>query len=215
MPKKLYSNLDFQGMELLNVAEYTKEEILDMLSLSENEVETLQQIIDDTQITTIKTYSSSKIYTDNQILLQNAKDYTDKQMKKVNKKYIPITDISEVVSSGYIYVLNNGTTCDRYVLAEDGTPFNLGSMDMDLSNVYDKDEVDNTFVKKSDADTTYSTIETTDKLSQDIGKLSGLKTEEKDNLVEAINEVRTDLNIIASSFADAVNSLGMLVGGDA
>ena len=30
MPKKLYSNLDFQGMELLNVAEYTKEEILDM-----------------------------------------------------------------------------------------------------------------------------------------------------------------------------------------
>ena len=215
MPKKLYSNLDFQGMELLNVAEYTKEEILDMLSLSENEVETLQQIIDDTQITTIKTHSSSKIYTDNQILLQNAKDYTDKQMKKVNKKYIPITDISEVVSSGYIYVLNNGTTCDRYVLAEDGTPFNLGSMDMDLSNVYDKDEVDNTFVKKSDADTTYSTIETTDKLSQDIGKLSGLKTEEKDNLVEAINEVRTDLNIIASSFADAVNSLGMLVGGDA
>lgn len=215
MPKKLYSNLDFQGMELLNVAEYTKEEILDMLSLSENEVETLQQIIDDTQITTIKTHSSSKIYTDNQILLQNAKDYTDKQMKKVNKKYIPITDISEVVSSGYIYVLNNGTTCDRYVLAEDGTPFNLGSMDMDLSNVYDKDEADNTFVKKSDADTTYSTIETTDKLSQDIGKLSGLKTEEKDNLVEAINEVRTDLNIIASSFADAVNSLGMLVGGDA
>ena len=214
MPKKLYSNLDFQGMELLNVAEYSKEEILDMLSLSEDEVETLQTIIDDAQITTIKTNSSSKIYTDNQILVQNAKDYTDKQMAKINKKYIPITDISQVVSSGYIYVLNNGTTCERYVLAEDGTPYHLGSMDMDLSNVYDKDEADNTFVKKEYADTTYSTIEATDKLSQEIGKLSELKTEQKDSLVNAINEVRTDLNILASSFADAVNSLGMLVGGD-
>ena len=215
MPKKLYANLDFQGMELLNVAEYTKEEILEMLSLSEDEVETLQAIIDDAQITTIKTHSSSKIYTDNQILLQNAKDYTDKQMQKVNKKYIPITDISQVVSSGCIYVLNNGTTCERYVLAEDGTPYHLGNMDMNLSNVYEKDEADSIFVKKSDADTTYSTVEATDKLSQDIGKLSELKTEQKDNLVSAINEVRTGLNVLASSFADTVNSLGVLVGGDA
>ena len=214
MSKKLYTNLDFQNMELLNVAEYTTDEILNMLNLSPQEINTLQSLIDDNSISTNKTHSSSKIYTDNQQVLFEAKNYVDKQISKIDKKYKAINSISEIIDDEYIYLLPNGTSSDRYILTEDGSPFKIGQMDLDLSNIYTKDEINNEFIKKIDADTIYSTIITTDKISSDIGLLSNLNTEHKDNIVNAINELKTANDMLANTFTNALDELGKLIGGD-
>lgn len=214
MAKKLYTNLDFQNMELLNVAEYTTDEILNMLNLSPQEINTLQSLIDDNSISTNKTHSSSKIYTDNQQILQEAKDYIDKQISKMDKKYKIINSTSEVTNSEYVYLLPNGTSCDRYILAEDGSPFKVGEMELDLSNVYTKDEINSDFIKKDEASTTYSTIMTTDNISSNIGLLSNLNTEHKDNIVNAINELKTANDMLANTFTNALDELGKLIGGD-
>ena len=214
MSKKLYTNLDFQNMELLNVAEYTTDEILNMLNLSPQEINTLQSLIDDNSISTNKTHSSSKIYTDNQQVLFEAKNYVDKQISKIDKKYKAINSISEIIDDEYIYLLPNGTSSDRYILTEDGSPFKIGQMDLDLSNIYTKDEINNEFIKKIDADTTYSTIMTTDNISSTIGLLSNLNTEHKDNIVNAINELKTANDMLANTFTNALDELGKLIGGD-
>ena len=214
MSKKLYTNLDFQNMELLNVAEYTTDEILNMLNLTPQEINTLQSLIDDNSISTNKTHSSSKIYTDNQQVLFEAKNYVDKQISKIDKKYKAINSISEIIDDEYIYLLPNGTSSDRYILTEDGSPFKIGQMDLDLSNIYTKDEINNDFIKKIDADTIYSTIITTDKISSDIGLLSNLNTEHKDNIVNAINELKTANDMLANTFTNALDELGKLIGGD-
>ena len=214
MSKKLYTNLDFQNMELLNVAEYTTDEILSMLNLTPQEINTLQSLIDDNSISTNKTHSSSKIYTDNQQVLFEAKNYVDKQISKMDKKYKIINSVSEVTNSEYVYLLPNGTSCDRYILAEDGSPFKVSSMDLDLSNVYTKDEVNSNFIKKDEANVTYSTIITTDNISSNIGLLSNLNTEHKDNIVNAINELKTANDMLANTFTNALDELGKLIGGD-
>lgn len=214
MAKKLYTNLDFQNMELLNVAEYTTDEILNMLNLSPQEINTLQSLLSDDIISTNKTHSSSKIYTDNQQILQEAKDYIDKQISKMDKKYKIINSTSEVTNSEYVYLLPNGTSCDRYILAEDGSPFAIGSMELDLSNVYTKDEINSDFIKKDEATATYSTIMTTDNISSNIGLLSNLNTEHKENIVNAINELKTANDMLANTFANALDELGKLIGGD-
>ena len=214
MAKKLYTNLDFQNMELLNVAEYTTDEILNMLNLSPQEINTLQSLIDDNSISTNKTHSSSKIYTDNQQVLQEAKDYIDKQISKMDKKYKIINSTSEVTNSEYVYLLPNGTSCDRYILAEDGSPFAIGSMELDLSNVYTKDEINSDFIKKDEATATYSTIMTTDNISSNIGLLSNLNTEHKENIVNAINELKTANDMLTNTFTNALDELGKLIGGD-
>ena len=214
MAKKLYTNLDFQNMELLNVAEYTTDEILNMLNLSPQEINTLQSLLNDDIISTNKTHSSSKIYTDNQQILQEAKDYIDKQISKMDKKYKIINSTSEVTNSEYVYLLPNGTSCDRYILAEDGSPFAIGSMELDLSNVYTKDEINSDFIKKDEATATYSTIMTTDNISSNIGLLSNLNTEHKENIVNAINELKTANDMLANTFANALDELGKLIGGD-
>ena len=213
MAKKLYTNLDFQNMELLNVAEYTTDEILNMLNLSPQEINTLQSLLSDDIISTNKTHSSSKIYTDNQQILQEAKDYIDKQISKMDKKYKIINSTSEVTNSEYVYLLPNGTSCDRYILAEDGSPFAIGSMELDLSNVYTKDEINSDFIKKDEATATYSTIMTTDNISSNIGLLSNLNTEHKENIVNAINELKTANDMLANTFANALDELGKLIGG--
>ena len=214
MAKKLYTNLDFQNMELLNVAEYTTDEILNMLGLTPQEINTLQSLLSDDIISTNKTHSSSKIYTDNQQILQEAKDYIDKQISKMDKKYKIINSTSEVTNSEYVYLLPNGTSCDRYILAEDGSPFAIGSMELDLSNVYTKDEINSDFIKKDEATATYSTIMTTDNISSNIGLLSNLNTEHKENIVNAINELKTANDMLANTFTNALDELGKLIGGD-
>ena len=214
MAKKLYTNLDFQNMELLNVAEYTTDEILNMLNLSPQEINTLQSLLSDDIISTNKTHSSSKIYTDNQQILQEAKDYIDKQISKMDKKYKIINSTSEVTNSEYVYLLPNGTSCDRYILAEDGSPFAIGSMELDLSNVYTKDEINSDFIKKDEATATYSTIMTTDNISSNIGLLSNLNTEHKENIVNAINELKTANDMLTNTFTNALDELGKLIGGD-
>ena len=156
------------------ITELSRSDVEAMLNLSSEELANLQSLIDDTIITTTKTNSSSKIYMDIQAAIAECKDDTLKQIaKKVSGSYKIAASTSEVTSADFIYLISNGANYDLYVLV-DSVPTKIGDSSIDLTDFYTKTEVDNDFLKKTDATSTYATITTVD------GKVD--KTDIVDNL---------------------------------
>ena len=156
------------------ISELTKTDIEALVNLTPEEISKLSDIIS-TEIRLDKTFSSSDTYTRIQAAIDTAKEYTNNQLgKAVKPAYKVVANTSEVTETGYFYLISNGTNYDMYVLSSDGTVVSLGTSDVDLSNYYTKTEVDNDFLKKTDATSTYATIATVD------GKVD--KTDIVDNL---------------------------------
>ena len=146
-----------------NFDELSVEDVKAMLNLSQEELDNLQKLLKDDQITTTSTFSSSKIFSDLQAAIDTAKEYTNNQLgKAVKPAYKVVSSTSEVTETGYFYLISNGTNFDMYVLSADGTVVSLGTSEVDLSNYYTKTETDNDFLKKTDADGKYATITTVD-----------------------------------------------------
>ena len=158
-----------------NFDELTVNDIKAMLNLTSEQLDTLQNLIDDVAITTTKTNSSSKIYTDIQAAIDTAKTYTNNQLgKAVKPAYKVVASTSDVTETGYFYLISNSTNYDMYVLSADGSVVSLGTSDVDLSDFYTKAEIEADFLKKTDAASTYAEITTVD------GKVD--KTDIVDNL---------------------------------
>ena len=156
------------------ISELTKADIEALVNLSPEEISKLSDLIS-TEIRLDKTFSSSDTYTRIQAAIDTAKEYTNNQLgKAVKPAYKVVASTSEVTETGYFYLISNGTNYDMYVLSSDGSVVPLGTSDVDLSNYYTKTEVDNDFLKKTDATSTYATIATVD------GKVD--KTDIVDNL---------------------------------
>lgn len=156
------------------IEELTKADIEALINLNPEEISKLSDLIS-TEIRLDKTFSSSDTYTRIQDAIDTAKEYTNNQLGKVVKPvYKVVTNTSEVTETGYLYLISNGTNYDMYVLSSDGSVVSLGTSEVDLSNYYTKTEVDNDFLKKTDATSTYATITTVD------GKVN--KTDIVDNL---------------------------------
>ena len=167
--------------------ELTVNDVKAMLNLSSEELANLQSLIDDTTITTTKTNSSSKIYMDIQAAIAECKDDTLKQIaKKVSGSYKIASSTSDVTSADFIYLINNGVNYDLYVLV-DSTPTRVGDTSVNLDNYYTKTEVDNDFLKKSDATSTYATITTVD------GKV------DKTDVLTAKSDTATDEQVYSAS----------------
>ena len=165
--------------------ELTKADIDALLGFDEKELEYLAKVINDSTVQLDKTYSSSKIYTELQNVLDMSKAYTLAEISKASgASYKVVTSTSDMTDVRFIYLLANGDTYDMYIYEEDtNTATKIGDTAIELSNVYTKDEVDNAFVLK----TAFLLLE------NGIGDVANLITTAK-TVVDAINEIKGDID---------------------
>ena len=109
-----------------------------------NEVKDMADLILDTEVRIDKTYSSSKIYTDIQQCLEDSKTYTLEEIARASTaSYKVVTDVVDMTEERYLYLLYDGATnYDIYIVETDGTPTRIGYTQIDISNYYTKEEVD-------------------------------------------------------------------------
>ena len=178
-------NIDIPEFEQL-----TTEDILDMIGLSQEELDTLSTIIADTEVRIDKTYSSSKIVADITQCLVDSKTYTLEQIANAaTASYKVVASTDEVTELRFIYLIEDGDTYNLYILEEDTNEVvRIGTTKIDLSDYYTKEEVNNTFVLNT----------VFDLLSQSIGDVANLTTEAK-IIVDAINEVSGAATAISES----------------
>ena len=142
-----------------DVKEYTEADILEMLNLSEVELDILSNLIDDDNISLNKTFSSSKIFQELQAMLEEGKRFTLSAVAtKIGVSYKTVTSISQMIDPNYIYLLGTSTGYDMYIVDDGGRAVKIGDTRVDLSNYYDKTQVDDKFVTKVDAESKYATI---------------------------------------------------------
>ena len=140
-----------------NTEELSKEYVERLLGLTKEEIEAMADLILDTEVRLDKTYSSSKIYSSIQDAIDTSKAYTLSELGKMSgASYKVVTATNEMTDEKIIYLLDNGTTFDMYIV-DSGIPTKIGDTNIDLSDYYTKTEVDNDFLKKTDAASTYAT----------------------------------------------------------
>ena len=164
--------------------ELTVADIEAMLGLSSEQLETMANLIADTEVRLDKTYSSSKIYQDIQQCLNDSKAFTLLELGKFSgASYKVVASTSEMTSESIIYLLASGNTYDMYIVEEDRTTTKIGNMNIDLSQYVKVTDLENDYLKKADADGKFATITTVD------GKV------DKDKIVTALDDSVTDEDI--------------------
>ena len=137
--------------------DFLKKTDADSTYATKTDIETMSSIILDSEVRLDKTYSSSKIYSSIQDAIDTSKAYTLSELGKMSgASYKVVTATNEMTDEKIIYLLDNGTTFDMYIV-ESGIPTKIGDTDIDLSEYYTKTEVDNDFLKKTDASSIYAT----------------------------------------------------------
>ena len=139
---------------------------------TKTDIETMSSIILDSEVRLDKTYSSSKIYSSIQDAIDTSKAYTLSELGKMSgASYKVVTATNEMTDEKIIYLLDNGTTFDMYIV-DNGTPTKIGDTDVDLSDYYTKTEVDNDFLKKADATSIYATKTELNEKVNDFGDIN-------------------------------------------
>lgn len=165
----------------------------------------LQSLIDDTTITTTKTNSSSKIHADIQAAIAECKDDTLKQIaKKVSGSYKIATSTTEITSADHIYLINNGSNYDLYVLVE-GNPTKVGDTSIDLSDYAKLTDLDN-YYDKSASDGKFATITTVDDKIDKTSILSATSSTATDEQVYSAKVINTELKAVTKEIAKEVYS---------
>ena len=147
-----------------DITELDVDTIKGFLGLTQDQLDTLAKIISDDTIELSKTWSSSKIYTDIQDTLKEAKQYCITELaKKSTGSFKKANDTTEVTDGNYLYLILNPSTSkyDIYALVDSNVEL-LTSVDVNLDDYYTKTETDSDFLKKTDAASTYATITTVD-----------------------------------------------------
>lgn len=149
-----------------DITELTLDEIKAMLGLTQEQLNTLASIILDNEIRLDKTWSSSKTYSDIQDAIKECKQYCVTELaKKSTGSFKKANSTSEVTDGNYLYLILNSSTnkYDIYALVDSNVEL-LTSVDVNLDDYYTKTEINNDFLKKTDATSTYATkIELNDK----------------------------------------------------
>ena len=186
------------SLELVN-----KAQVEAMLGLTPDELDTLANIILDSEVRLDKTWSSSKIYESVQEAIRQNKKFTLEEFAKANKASYTVTDsVDTMTDQSTIYLLKNDTTYDMYIVQVDGTPTKIGDVNIDLTQFYTKTEIDKDFVKKTDADGKYALITTVDNHINDT--VAHMTQSEKDSyalkssITNTINSTSTSTNIASA-----------------
>ena len=171
-----------------DITELTLDEIKAMLGLTTEQLTTLSSIILDSEVRLDKTYSSSKIYSSIQDAIDTAKAYTLAEIGKASgASYKIASSTSDMTDEKVIYLLQNGSTYDMYIV-DSGTPTRIGDVSIDLSDYYTKTEINNDFLKKTDATSAYATkVELNDKADATALDDKVDKTDIIDNLTSTDN----------------------------
>ena len=143
-----------------NFDELSVEDVKAFLNLTPEQIQSLSSIISDTEVRLDKTYSSSKIYTDIKQCLDDSKAYTLAELGKASgASYKVVSSTGEMTEQKYIYLMSDGSgSYDLYIVENDGSTVQIGNTTINLSDYYTRTEVDNDFLKKTDAASTYATI---------------------------------------------------------
>ena len=169
------------------IEELSVNDVKNFLSLTQEQLDTLASIIS-TEVRLDKCFSSSDTYTRIQDALKEAKQYCITELaKKSTGSFKKANDTTEVTDGNYLYLILNPSTSkyDIYALVDSNVEL-LTSVDVNLDNYYTKTEVDNDFLKKTDATSTYATIATVD------GKV------DKTNIVDNLTSTDTDKPLSAN-----------------
>lgn len=184
------------------VEELTEQDVLDLIGLSTEQIQSLQNLIDDGVIQLNKTFSSSEIYTRIQTAIATCKDYTLQEIaKKISGSYVLVSSTSEMISDQYIYLLKNGDIYDIYVIVN-GSPEVIGNTNIDLTQ----------YLTISDAETTYLKIE-------DATPLFDAKID-KTNIATSVDENSTNDEVVGAKLlydslenADAKSTADVVLNG--
>ena len=186
----LVSCVDFEG--------YTEEELLAMLNLSETELQNLQNILNDDEISTHTTHSSSKIYAELLTVLSESKNFTIAEVAKiVSFSYKVVTSEDDVVDDKAIYLIENAITgtYDMYLLV-DGSPSKVGNTSINLDGYVKKEDIVDTFdgtATYTDTDKVFST-----KASKSMYDDLNDKKISKSNIVTTLDDTVTNEQVVGA-----------------
>lgn len=128
--------------ENLEFENYSEEEILSKLGLSDKELIKLSQYItDETIISPDKTWNSSVIYAQIKKLKKDCNQYTLQEIaKKAGKTYKKVIDADLVISEDYLYLVGNDTDGYNIYALVEGVATKLTSTDIKLDDYVLKED---------------------------------------------------------------------------
>lgn len=136
------------------------------------------------EISTKKTWHSSRIYEELMDIYARSVEYTIKYNARQQKaSYKVITREADILDTQFIYLIQDGDGYQMWILAEGG-PLNIGNTNIDLSAYYTKEEIDADFLKSADAALTYATIDQIDGIIND--EAAATTTAYSSNKVESL-----------------------------
>ena len=151
---------------------YDKQMIEEYIGLTQEELETINNLIEDDAIKVDKTHSSSKIYADIQQCLKDSKEYTLKEIaKKVGTNYKIVESEDKVTSTNCLYLVGNETNGYKIYAYVDKIPKKLSDSIITLEG-YAKEEELTTHINNNVAHLTAEEQTIVGKLGDENGSLT-------------------------------------------
>ena len=130
----------------------------------------LKDFINNDIISTTHAWSSSRAYTEIQNAIQTAKDYTlEKVANSSTGSYVIATSTDEVVDDKHLFLISNGSNYDIYALVN-GAPTKIGDTSVSLDGLLTEATAESTYLKQTNAASTYATITAVDGLTTAVGE---------------------------------------------
>ncbi len=154
-----------------------------------------------------ETYNKNEVYNTDQTY---TKTEVDNLIGSIARLEIKVVDsVDDVTESGYIYLVQKESTdqqdtFDEYVFYND-KPELIGTTQIDLSNYYTKQEVDDLLDDKADADEVYTKTETNDLLEDKADKSDVYTKTEIDEIADSIPDI--EANPEDAEEAESLNTL--------
>lgn len=142
-----------------NWNEISAQDIENMLSeVSESTWDYMKTYIADDTISVLHGWSSSRTYQEVQDAIQTAKEYTlDQIAKSGTGSYVIANSTADVVDDKHLFLINNGTNYDIYVLVN-SVATKIGDTSVNLDGLLDITTAEADYLKKADAEGVYAKI---------------------------------------------------------